>query len=73
MSERMKSLLIGTLSGAALGAALAWVASEETDDEVDELGQRSSAVSQLGPGDYIALGISILTLARQFSNMLRKS
>lgn len=73
MSEKVKSLLIGAISGAALGAALAWVASEGADEEVDELGQRNSAVSQLGPGDYIALGISILALARQFSNMLRKS
>ncbi len=72
MNEKMKSLLIGAASGAVLGAALAWVASE-VDDEVDETGQRNSAVAQLGPGDYIALGISILTLARQFSNMLRKS
>jgi hypothetical protein len=73
MDEKMKSLLIGAASGAALGATLAWVANEGDDDEMDELGQRNSAVSQLGPGDYIALGISILTLARQFSNMLRKS
>ena len=68
MNEKTKTLLIGTIAGAALGAALAWVASDA--DDVD-LGTRS-AVSQLGPGEYIALGISILTLARQFSSMMRK-
>jgi len=69
MNNKTKTLLIGTISGAVLGAALAWVASDA--DDVD-LGTRS-AVSQLGPGEYIALGISILTLARQFSHMMRNN
>jgi hypothetical protein len=28
-------------------------------------------LAALGPGDYFQLGISILTLARQFGSMLR--
>jgi len=69
MNDKTKTMLIGTIAGALLGAALAWIASDA--DDVD-LGTRS-AVSQLGPGEYIALGISILTLARQFSSMMRNS
>ena len=69
MNQKPKTLLIGVIAGALLGGTLAWIASDA--DDVD-LGTRS-AVSQLGPGEYIALGISILTLARQFSSMVRHS
>jgi hypothetical protein len=64
VNYKTKALLIGGVAGAVLGAALAWAASD--DDEQEE-----SAVSSLGPSDYFALGISLLTLARQFSNMLK--
>ncbi len=64
MNYKTKALLIGGIAGAVLGGALAWAASDK--DENEEL-----AVSSLGPSDYFALGISLLTLARQFSNMLK--
>ena len=67
MKDSTKALVIGAVAGAFLGAALAWISNDA--DDID-LGTKS-AVSQLGPGDYIALGISILTLARQFSSMVR--
>lgn len=64
MNYRIKALLIGGVAGALLGTALAWAASDNHEDE-------EAAVSALGPSDYFALGISLLTLARQFSNMLK--
>ncbi len=64
MNYKTKALLIGGLAGALLGAAFAWAAADNDSEE-------ESAVAKLGPTDYFALGISILTLARQFSNMLK--
>jgi formate/nitrite transporter FocA (FNT family) len=69
MSYKVKALLIGMVAGAALGGAFAWVASE--GDKLDERGQ-PAGLAALGPGDYFQLGISILTLARQFGTMLKK-
>ena len=70
MSHKNKSLLIGVLAGALLGAAFAWAASDGDDDAEGEL---RFSVASLGPADYFTLGISILTLARQFSGMLKKA
>jgi hypothetical protein len=69
MSYKTKTVLIGLLAGALLGAAFAWVAS---DGEPGESGE-PAGLAALGPGDYFQLGISMLTLARQFSSMLKKS
>jgi len=66
MNHRMKSILIGLVAGAILGGAFGWVVG---DNEPDDDGQMGLAA--LGPGDYFQLGISILTLARQFGSMLR--
>ncbi|HHY57080.1 MAG TPA: hypothetical protein GYA08_16780 [Chloroflexi bacterium] len=70
MSHKMRSLLIGVVAGAMLGAAFAWVASDNNNDgEADAV----AAIKQLGPMDYFSLGIAILTLARQFGGMLKKA
>ena len=65
MNYKTKTLLIGGLAGAVLGAAFAWAAAGNDKNEEE------AGVAKLGPSDYFALGISILTLARQFSNMLK--
>jgi len=70
VSHRTKSLLVGVLAGALLGAAFAWAATDNDDEQDPEAG---AAIATLGPADYFTLGISILTLARQFSGMLRKA
>ena len=66
--NRRKAVLIGLIAGAVLGAILAWVASEDLD-ELEEGEVRG--VANLGATDYFSLGMSILTLARQFGDMLR--
>ncbi len=64
MSHRTKTILVGLLAGAFLGAAFGWViGNNEPDEEMPGL-------AALGPGDYFQLGISILTLARQFGSMI---
>ena len=67
MSDKAKSILIGTLAGALLGAAVAWVASDIDDDDEET----TNAVSSLHPSDYFQLGIGLLSLVRQFSGMIQ--
>jgi hypothetical protein len=71
LNSKVKAVLIGSVSGAVLGAAFAWVASAVTDD--DEETTVGTALSSLGPMDYFSLGIAILTLARQFGGMVKKA
>jgi hypothetical protein len=68
MKYRTKALLIGTLVGAAIGAMLALTSAEG----YDEASSSENPIAALGPGDYFQLGISILTLARQFGQMLKR-
>ena len=69
MNHRAKAILIGIAAGARLGATFAWVAG----DGSDEPSKGGNPVSALGPVDYFQLGISILTLARQFGGMLQRA
>lgn len=64
MSNRNKSVLIGIVAGAIIGGAFAWVVNDGMEGE-------ESRVAQLKPTDYFSLGMGLLTLARQFSDMLR--
>lgn len=66
MNHRVKSILIGFVAGALLGAAFGWVVGDNEPDDDGKIG-----LAALGPADYFQLGISILTLARQFGSMLR--
>lgn len=65
-SNRTVVVLTGVLAGAFLGGIFAWMASNRDGD-----GEQSAAAA-LGPSDYFQLGISVLTLARQFGSMLNK-
>jgi hypothetical protein len=68
MKYRTKALLIGTVVGALIGAVLALTSA----DGYDEASSAESPIAALGPGDYFQLGISVLTLARQFGQMLKR-
>jgi hypothetical protein len=68
MNTKIKSVLIGLVAGALLGAAFGWVVS----DGDDEHSEGAVGLAALGPVDYFQLGISILNLARQFGGMVRK-
>lgn len=69
MSHKTRAVFIGLAAGALLGAAFAWVASNGADESSDG----ENPIAALGPGDYFQLGISILTLARQFGGMLHRA
>lgn len=66
-NERKKTIIFGVIIGAIIGAAFAWFASEDVDYDDDDV----HGVAKLGATDYFSLGMSLLTLARQFGDMLR--
>jgi hypothetical protein len=70
MNPKIKSLLIGVLAGALLGAAIGWVVADGSEER--GAGGERMGVAALGPGDYFKLGISILTLAREFGQMMKR-
>lgn len=65
-SNQTGVVVVGVLAGAFLGGIFAWMASKRNGDG------ENAAVAALGPSDYFQLGISVLTLARQFGAMLSK-
>lgn len=68
MKYRTKALIVGIGLGALLGAVLALTSA----DGYDEAKSSENPIAALGPGDYFQLGISILTLARQMGQMLKR-
>jgi hypothetical protein len=69
MSNRWKSLAVGVALGAAIGALLGWLVS---DADAHREPTRVTGLQAISPGDYIKIGIAVLTLAREFGQMLRK-
>jgi hypothetical protein len=69
MKYRTKALLIGILGGAIFGAVLAMISADGYED-ADE---GNNPITSLGMGDYISLGIGMLTLARQFGGLLKRT
>lgn len=63
MERKQQRLIFGLVIGAIFGAVLAWIATNR--DEPD-----SSAVARLKPGDWVKLGISLLGVARQMSELI---
>jgi gas vesicle protein len=70
MSVRTKSLLIGMLIGAATGALFGWISSHESED-ADR--STSLGLATLQPGDLLKIGISLLTLGREMSQMVKRA
>jgi hypothetical protein len=68
MKYRTKALLIGVVIGAIFGAVLGLISS----DGYDEASSTEKPIDALGVGDYLTLGISMLSLARQFGGLLKR-
>lgn len=69
MNRRQRSILIGLISGALLGALIAWVYAGAQEDERG--GGR--AVPKLGPMDWVRLGLVILGAARQIGEVVKRA
>ncbi len=66
MKPKTKAIVVGGVSGALLGALFAWIATN-VDEEDGDVG-----INALGPGEFVGMGIAVLSLARQFNDLLRK-
>jgi hypothetical protein len=62
-------MFIGMVAGALLGGTFAWIASSGHDEAHED----ENPIAALGPSDYFQLAIGILSLARQFGAMLKRS
>jgi len=71
VNKRTRGLLIGTLSGALLGAVLAWSLVSREDDGSDVLPGGGQSGLQAGSGDWMRLGLAILQAGRQMANIVR--
>lgn len=70
MNERLKSVIVGAFLGAAVGAIFGMIVGDADDAQV---AVKRSSLATVSPTDYLKIGISVLTLAREFGQMLRKS
>jgi hypothetical protein len=71
LNKRTRGLLIGTLSGALLGAVLAWALVSREDDGSDGLADANQGLVQASSGDWMRLGLAILQAGRQMADMVR--
>ena len=65
MRNKKRGLLIGMLVGAVLGTALAWAVLGNDDDSSEPLRINAS------PGDWFKLGLALLGVARQLSDLVK--
>ncbi len=63
MEKKQQRLVYGVVIGALFGLILAWIATNRD-------GPEESAVNRLRPGDWVKLGISLLGVARQMSELI---
>lgn len=71
MNKKTRGLLIGALSGALLGAALAWAMLSREELDAEEAPDQGRRRLQAGTGEWFKLGMSILQAGRQMADMVR--
>lgn len=71
MNKKTRGLLIGALSGALLGAALAWAMLSREELDTGEAPAQGRRRLQASTGEWFKLGMSILQAGRQMANMVR--
>jgi len=71
VNKRTRGLLIGTLSGALLGAILAWTLVSREDDGSDRLLGTGQSRLKAGTGEWMKLGLAILRAGRQMADIVR--
>ena len=69
MSQRKRGLLIGVLTGAILGALVAWV---YTGALAEKQKDSQGAAPPLGPSDWIRLGAAVLGVAKLLGELLSR-
>lgn len=69
MNDRTKSVVVGLVLGATIGAIFGWMVA---DSKKQRLPGQPTGLQAIAPGDYMKIGVAILTLAREFGQMLNK-
>lgn len=69
MSQRKRGLLIGVLTGAVLGALVAWV---YTSALAEKQKRGQGEPPSLGPGDWIRLGAAVLGVAKLLGELVSR-
>jgi hypothetical protein len=64
-----RTILIGSLIGAAVGGAIAWAYHEFTTGEEDAAGSRSRLQFQAGASDMVKLGFAAIPFVRMLTNL----
>jgi hypothetical protein len=78
MSSRTRALIIGSVVGAALGVAAAWLFIRSVEEEEEEALAMEGAVEgavaprTIGVGQVVRLGVSILGVLRQIVDLGRE-
>ena len=73
MGSRTKALIIGSVAGAALGVAAAWLFMRAVEEEealaIEGAAEGAVAPRTIGVGPVVRLGISILGVLRQIVDL----
>ena len=69
MNERVKSVMVGMALGAVVGALFGWMSGDAKQNRLP--GQRVG-LQAIAPSDYMKIGVAVLTLAREFRQMMNK-
>jgi hypothetical protein len=75
MGSRTKALIIGAAAGAALGVAAAWLLMRSIEEEalaIEEAGEEAVAPRNIGAGQVMRLGVSILNVLHQIVDLGRE-
>ena len=77
MGSRTRALIIGSVAGAALGVAAAWLFIRSIEEEQEALalegaGEGAVAPRSIGVGPMVRLGVSILGVLRQIVDLGRE-
>ena len=71
MGNKTRGILIGSLSGALLGAGIAWLLVSRQDQSPQGRPAGSRKGARASTNDWFKLGMSIMQAGRQVANILR--
>ncbi len=76
MGSRTKALIIGSVAGAALGVAAAWLFLRSIEEQealaIEGAAEGAVAPRTIGVGPVVRLGVSILNVLRQIVDLGRE-